>query len=130
MIDHQTSIDFSYNKTYFNLSNGSSHSGVHGHLVNNNQTGATNIKNNLGNNLTDVEHLKQNPNYINNQLKKPVITNKTEVTKQNPIKSSPQSAVGQQTSMKRSNEETNNGASTMAPNNKIPKYVIDQKSAS
>jgi hypothetical protein len=32
--------------------------------------------------------------------------------------------------MKRSNEETNNGAITIAPNNKIPKYVIDQKSAS
>jgi hypothetical protein len=111
------------------------------------QTGAThnNNKINLGN-FSDVENLSKttanNSNYQisnnNNVVKRPIKTESSVISSSNihkmssgpntVVKSSPTATLTP--SMKRSNDETSNGSATMAPNNKIPKYVIDQKSAS
>ena len=77
-------------------------------------------------------------NNNNNVLKRPIKNESAVISSSNihkmssgpntVVKSSPTASLTP--SMKRSNDETSNGGATMAPNNKIPKYVIDQKSAS
>lgn len=100
-----------------------------------NQPGVISSNKNLGN-LTDVDNInKLNYNTNTNLIKRPIKTepntasNNLKLNNTN-IKSSPTTLAQPTSSMKRANDETSNGAATMAPNNKIPKYVIDQKSAS